>query len=147
MGVVAVNRRSSQNSERVRTAYLFVMEQQEESRWRVTRRVPLDAENFRSARWTTEVVDADGDGYDEVICAGSGAAHGRGERTSRFVLYVPRTQRTYSLEVTPGGDASNILRAIWSPNAQTHTAAPFRAALQQRALAVGLARRERQRSF
>lgn len=156
MGVVAVNRRLSQDRERVRTAYLFVMEQQEESHWRVTRRVSLDAENFRSTQWTTEVVDwttevvdADGDGYDEVICAGSGTARGRGERTRRFVLYVPRTQRTYSLEVTPDGGASNILRAVWSPNAQTHTAAPFRAALQQRALAVGLARRgaERQRSF
>ncbi|MGB8509671.1 MAG: hypothetical protein WCD76_14890, partial [Pyrinomonadaceae bacterium] len=62
----------------------------------------------------------------------------RGDRTRRrrYVLYVPRTRETYSLQLAPGADATNTLRATWSPNFKNKSAEAFRLALRRRAVAA-----------
>jgi serine/threonine protein kinase len=115
------------------TSHLFVMENHG-NRYRVTSRAPLDVPDFRGANWTAENRDIDGDGYDEVIYTGTNAkGHASGYR---LVLYVPRTRQTYSLRVENQPHDSKRLRATFSQNALTRTAAPYRAALQQRARAA-----------
>jgi serine/threonine protein kinase len=142
-GVVAINRRP-QRAGRTGAAYLFVMERGENARWSVTRRAPLDTEDFRGTEWTTEIIDADADGFDETLCAGRRMSDG----TRRFVLYVPQTRQSYTLEVAPDRNGrSNTLRAVWSANARTPEAAPFRAVLQARALTNEAERDNQQRSF
>jgi serine/threonine protein kinase len=113
------------------TTHLFMMERSGAS-FRVMGRASLDAADFRSATWSAESVDADGDGYEEVVCTGANPhAPARGYRV---VLYVPRTRETYTLRlVSDNTRGSKILRAIWSPNALSRRGAPYRAALQQRA--------------
>jgi len=115
------------------TSHLFVMESHGKS-YRVTSRAPLDVPDFRGANWTAENRDIDGDGYDELIYTGTNAKeHASGYR---LVVYVPRTRETYSLRVENQPHDSKRLRATFSPNALTRTAAPYRAALQQRARAA-----------
>jgi predicted Ser/Thr protein kinase len=115
------------------TSHLFVMESHGK-RYRVTSRAPLDVPDFRGANWTAENRDIDGDGYEEVIYTGTNAkGHASGYR---LVVYVPRTRQTYSLRVENQPHDSKRLRATFSPNALTRTAAPYRAALQQRARAA-----------
>jgi serine/threonine protein kinase len=115
------------------TSHLFVMESHGKS-YRVTSRAPLDVPDFRGANWTAENLDIDGDGYDEVIYKGTNAkGHASGYR---LVLYVPRTRQAYSLRVENQPHDSKRMRATFSPNALTRTAAPYRAALQQRARAA-----------
>jgi serine/threonine protein kinase len=115
------------------TSHLFVMESHGKS-YRVTSRAPLDVPDFRGANWTAENRDIDGDGFDEVIYTGTNAkGHASGYR---LVLYVPRTRQTYSLRVENQPHDSKRMRATFSPNALTRTAAPYRAALQQRARAA-----------
>jgi predicted Ser/Thr protein kinase len=116
---------------------LFIIERRgdraERGGFDVTARTPLDVEGFRGADWTEEVVDLDGDGYDEILCAG---ATPRDDETAsrRYVVYAPRTHETYSLHVAPDASHAHAMRATWSPNAMTGNAKLFRYALRQRAL-------------
>jgi predicted Ser/Thr protein kinase len=115
------------------TTHLFVMEPRG-GRYRVIARTPLDAHNFTGANWTTESRDIDGDGYDEVICTGTNA---KGHASDyRLVLYVPRTRRAYSMRVENDANGLKRRRATFSSNVWTQDAAPYRAALQQRARAA-----------
>ncbi|HEX8710204.1 MAG TPA: serine/threonine-protein kinase [Pyrinomonadaceae bacterium] len=116
---------------RAGTSHLFLMERSGQ-RYRVTGNAPLDVPEFRGANWTAESRDVDGDGRDEVICTGTKARdHAAGYR---LVLYVPRTRQSYTLQVENGLQrGAKMLRTIWSANALTRTAAPFRSALQQHA--------------
>ncbi|HEY1404948.1 MAG TPA: serine/threonine-protein kinase, partial [Pyrinomonadaceae bacterium] len=65
--------------------------------FRVAARAQLDKEGFRGAKWATDLVDADGDGYDEIICTGTDSRDDPFSR--RLVLYVPRTRQSYSMRV------------------------------------------------
>jgi hypothetical protein len=137
--VVKTDRRQNQaviairDERRQGTTHLFVMEPRG-GRYRVIARTPLDAHNFTGANWTTESRDIDGDGYDEVICTGTNA---KGHASDYgLVLYVPRTRRAYSMRVENDVNGSNRRRATFSPNVWTPDAAPYRAALQQRARAA-----------
>ena len=121
-----------QDERRKGATHLFVMEPRQ-GRYRVIARTPLDAHNFKGARWTTESLDIDGDGYDEVICTGTKARGHESDR--RMVLYVPRTRLAYSMRVENNWRGSKRPRATFSPNAWTREAAPYRAALEQRARA------------
>jgi serine/threonine protein kinase len=113
--------------------HLFVMEPRG-GRYRVIARAPLDAQNFTGANWTTESQDIDGDGYDEVICTGTNA---KGHALDhRMVLYVPRTRRAYSMRIENNWRGSKRPRATFSANVWTREAAPYRAALEQRARAA-----------
>jgi hypothetical protein len=116
------------------TTGLFVIERGgARGAYSVTTRVPLDVEGFRGADWTEEIVDLDGDGYDEVLCAGADPSDGAaGSR--RYVVYTPRQHETYSLHLAPDSTGAHALRATWSPNTQGRDAQLFRYALRQRAL-------------
>jgi tRNA A-37 threonylcarbamoyl transferase component Bud32 len=110
-------------------AHLFVMRLRGNT-FRVTGRAQLDTPRFRAARWTQETLDLDGDGHDELLCTGTPARPSDPSR--RYVLYVPRTGKTYSLTVSPAARGTNARPARWSANALTPAARPFRAAILQR---------------
>ena len=101
--------------------------------YRVAARVPLDKDDFSGAKWTADVLDADGDGYDEIICSGSDAAND--SFTRRHVIYVPRSRQSYAARAGLDSRESNALRLRWSTNAGGEKAQPFRQALRERALA------------
>ena len=121
------------------TTHFFVMEKRG-GKFRVARRGPLDAQGFHNAVWTAETIDADEDGYPEVLFVGSDSSDRR--YTRRLILYVPNDRRSYSMlltgEVTPRGTP----RIIWSANFATSDAAPYRTMLRQRARTLlGVAKR------
>jgi predicted Ser/Thr protein kinase len=119
---------------RAGTTHLFLMERSGAG-FRITGRAHLDTPDFRSASWNADSVDADGDGYEEVVCTGANPRNPA--RGYRLVLYVPRTHETYTLRLlADNARGSKILRAIWSPNALSRKGAAYRAALQQRARAL-----------
>jgi tRNA A-37 threonylcarbamoyl transferase component Bud32 len=101
--------------------------------FRVARTVELDKEDFSGAKWTTEAADADGDGYDEIVCTGFDARNDSFSR--RLVLYSPRADETYSMRVGADARQSGAVRLKWSNNAGAESARPFRRALRERALA------------
>lgn len=101
--------------------------------FRVAARATLDKEGFRGARWTTQVLDTDADGYDEIICTGTDSRDDPFSR--RLVLYVPRTRQSYSMRVGLDSRESKAIRVRWSSNAGGDKAKPYRAALRARALA------------
>ncbi|HLL15910.1 MAG TPA: serine/threonine-protein kinase [Pyrinomonadaceae bacterium] len=101
--------------------------------FRVAGHATLDKEGFRGAKWATTVADADGDGYDEIICTGTDSRDDPFSR--RLVLYVPRTRQSYSMRVGLDSRERQAIRVRWSSNAGGDTAKPYRAALRARALA------------
>jgi serine/threonine protein kinase len=119
---------------RTGTTRLLMMERNGAS-FRIMGRAPLDAGDFRSAMWSADSLDADGDGYEEVVCTGmSPRTPARGYR---LVLYVPRTRQTYTLRlVAEQARGAKVLRSTWSANSLSRKGAPYRAALQQRARAL-----------
>jgi hypothetical protein len=100
--------------------------------FRVAARAQLDKEGFRGAKWATTVIDADGDGYDEIICTGTDSRDDPFSR--RLVLYVPRTRQSYSMRVGLDSRERQAIRVRWSSNAGGDHAKPYRAALRARAL-------------
>jgi serine/threonine-protein kinase len=116
------------------TSHLFLMETRGAlGGFRVAARATLDKEGFRGAKWTTEVLDADADGYDEIICTGTDSRDDPFSR--RLVIYVPRTRQSYSMRVGLDSRESKAIRVRWSSNAGGDKAKPYRAALRARALA------------
>jgi tRNA A-37 threonylcarbamoyl transferase component Bud32 len=101
--------------------------------FRAAGRVTLDKEDFSGAKWTTEAVDSDGDGYDEIVCTGFDAANDSFSR--RLVLYAPRERESFSMRVGADGRESKALRVKWSSNAGGERARLFRKTLRERALA------------
>ncbi len=89
----------------------FVIEKRGEV-FRVSIRGWLDTKEFRKADWSAETVDADGDGYDEVLFTGTGAS-GRTSRY-RYVLYVPKNRKTYVLEFERKRNGGKLLKVAWS---------------------------------
>jgi hypothetical protein len=100
--------------------------------FRVARTVVLDKEDFNGAKWTTETVDADGDGYDEIVCTGFDARNDSFSR--RLVIYSPRANESYAMRVGADNRESGAVRLKWSTNAGAEGAKPFRRALRERAL-------------
>jgi len=120
---------------RAGTSRLFVMERRGVSGYHAVARTPLDAAGFRGATWTTETLDADADGYTELLYTGTNAAH-NSAKNCRLLLYVPRTRQTYALRLEADARKSRVWRVTWSPNATTRLAAAYRAALQRKARAM-----------
>ncbi|PYS73158.1 MAG: hypothetical protein DMF69_05625 [Acidobacteria bacterium] len=109
----------------------FLVIQKRADKYRVTKQGPLDTKDFKSAIWTSEVVDADEDSYQEVLFSGRDAPESRNYR--RFTLYVPNDIRTYSMMTTGETTAKGTPRIIWSVNAAGTEAAAYRTALRQKA--------------
>ncbi len=123
--IVAVN-----NERKAGKTNFFVLEKRN-NRFRVTAQGPLDTEGFRRALWSTELVDADEDGYSEVMFSGRESIESRHKR--RLILFVPNENRTYSMlmsgEATPNGTP----KITWGQNAAGTNAAAYRTALRQKA--------------
>ena len=112
----------------------FFMLEKRNNKYKVTAEGALDTEGFRRATWSSELVDADEDGYPEVIFSGKESDESRTMR--RLILYVPNENRTYSMlmngETTPRGTP----RITWLSNATGTNAAAYRTALRQKAKAI-----------
>jgi serine/threonine protein kinase len=123
---------------KVGTTHFFVMEKRR-GRYRIAERGPLDSEGFRHAIWNAETVDADGDGYPEVLFSGSNSSDRREQR--KLTIYVPNERRSYSALLTGDFTSSGVPRIIWSANAGSADAAPYRTILRQKArMLLGVAR-------
>ena len=111
----------------------FVLEKRN-NKYRVTAEGPLDTEGFRRATWSSELVDADEDGYPEVIFSGRDSDGSRTQR--RMTLYVPNENRTYSMLMNGDTTPRGTPRITWLSNAAGTNAAAYRTALRQKARAI-----------
>ncbi|HET9712098.1 MAG TPA: serine/threonine-protein kinase [Pyrinomonadaceae bacterium] len=125
--VVINNQRKSGNTN-------FLVVQKRNGNFRVTTRGRLDTEGFKHASWSSELVDADEDGYPELLFSGKDSSEGRNLR--RMVLYVPNDRRTYSMEMNGETSSRGAPRILWLSNAATTEAAPYRIALRQKARSI-----------
>jgi serine/threonine protein kinase len=125
--IVAVN-----NQPRAGKTNFFILEKRG-NKYRVSSQGKLDIEGFRRATWTSELVDADEDGYQEVIFTGKDTQN-RSKR--HVVLHVPNDKRTYSMLLTGEVTARGTPRIIWLANAAGTDAAAYRTALRKKARAL-----------
>ena len=125
--IVAINnqRKSGKTS--------FVALEKRGGKFRLSSRGPLDIGDFRHATWISELVDADGDGYEEVLFIGKESPE---SRRRQLVLFVPNYRRTYSMLLTGETTASGTPRIMWLSNAAGADAAAYRTALRQKAKAL-----------
>lgn len=108
--------------------HMFAVERvNAESPWEISARTALDSADFHGASWIFEPLDADGDGFEEVIYKGV-TADGL---THKFLIYVPRTRQSYWLQVAT--DAAGKKSSTLSENAKVPNGAPFRKALEKEA--------------
>jgi serine/threonine protein kinase len=66
-----------------------------EDEGRGVKRIRLGDTTWRTAHWRVSFTDVDGDGEYEVLCTGER----KDGRARRYVLYVPRKRRAFSLQV------------------------------------------------
>jgi hypothetical protein len=125
--VVINNQRRSGNTN-------FLVLQKRNGNFRITTRGRLDTEGFKHASWSSELVDADEDGYPELLFSGKDSSESKNLR--RLVLFVPNDRRTYSMEMNGETSPRGAPRILWLSNAATTEAAPYRIALRQKARAI-----------
>jgi serine/threonine protein kinase len=119
------------NNQRKAGTTNFLVLQRRDSKFRVTVQGKLDTEGFSHASWSSELVDADEDGYAELLFTGKGSSESRTLR--RMVLFVPNDKRTYSMQMTGETTPRGTPRIQWLANAAGTDAAPYRIALRQKA--------------
>ena len=119
------------NNQRKAGTTNFLVLQRRDSKFRVTVQGKLDTEGFSHASWISELVDADEDGYAELLFTGKGSSESRTLR--RMVLFVPNDKRTYSMQMTGETTPRGTPRIQWLANAAGTDAAPYRTALRQKA--------------
>ena len=76
----------------------FMVLQRRDSKYRVTVQGKLDTEGFSHASWNSELVDADEDGYPELLFSGKDSSENR--KLRRMIIFVPNDKRTYSMQMT-----------------------------------------------
>lgn len=114
----------------------FMLLEKRNGKYRVSSQQPLDGKGFRHANWSAELVDADEDGFQELLFSGKDSSESRSLR--RLVLFVPNDRRTYSMQMTGETTAQGTPRIQWLANAAGTDAAAYRTALRQKArLIVG----------
>lgn len=112
----------------------FMVLQRRDSKYRVTVQGKLDTEGFSHAIWGSELVDADGDGYPELLFSGKDSSENR--KLRRMIIFVPNDKRTYSMQWTGETTPRGTPRIQWLANAAGTDAAPYRTALRQKARAL-----------
>ena len=122
------------NNQRKAGTTSFVLLQKRDGRYRLSAQGKLDTEGFSHASWSAELVDADEDGYQELLFSGKDSTEQRAIR--RFVLFVPNDKRTYSMQMTGETTARGTPRIQWFPNATSTDAAAYRTLLRQKARAI-----------
>lgn len=122
------------NNQRKAGTTNFLLLQKRDGKYRLSAQGRLDAEGFSHAQWGAELVDADEDGYQELLFNGKDSAESRNLR--RLILFVPNDKKTYSMQMTGETTARGTPRIQWSSNAAGTDAAPYRTALRQKARAI-----------
>jgi serine/threonine protein kinase len=112
----------------------FLLLEKRNGKYRVSSRQPLDGKGFRHASWSAELVDADEDGFQELLFSGKDSSEARNLR--RIVLFVPNDKRTYSMQMTGETTANGTPKIQWLSNAAGTEAAVYRTALRQKARAI-----------
>ena len=125
--VVVNNQRKSGNTN-------FLVLQKRDGKFRLTAQGRLDMVGFKHASWSSELVDADEDGYPELLFSGKDSSEARNLR--RLVLFVPNDKRTYSMQMTGETSPRGAPRIQWLSNAAGTDAAVYRTALRQKARAI-----------
>jgi len=123
--IVAIN-----NQRKAGTTNYLVLQKQN-GRFRLSAQGRLDAKGFSHASWSSEIVDADEDGFEELLFTGKDPSESRNLR--RVVLFVPNDERTYSMQITGETTPRGAPRIQWLSNAAGSDAAPYRTALRQKA--------------
>jgi serine/threonine protein kinase len=122
------------NNQRKAGTSSFVLLQKRDGKYRLSAQGKLDAEGFSHASWSAELVDADEDGYQELLFSGKDSTEQRGVR--RFILFVPTDKHTYSMQMTGETTARGTPRIQWLSNATSTDAAPYRTLLRQKARSI-----------
>jgi predicted Ser/Thr protein kinase len=122
------------NSQRKAGTTNFLLLQKRDGKFRQTGQGKLDAQGFTHASWSAELVDADEDGYQELLFSGKDPAENRNLR--RLVLFVPNDRRTYSAQMSGETTQRGTPRIEWLSNAAGTDAAAYRTALRQKARAI-----------
>jgi len=123
--IVAVN-----NQRKVGTTN-FMLLQKRDGKFRLSAQGRLDTVGFSHANWNAELVDADEDGYPELLFSGKDPTESRNLR--RLILFVPNDKRTYSMQMTGESTPRGTPRIQWLSNAAGTDAAVYRTALRQKA--------------
>ena len=122
------------NNQRKAGTTNFMVLQRRDNKFRLTVQGKLDTEGFNHANWNSELVDADEDGYPELLFSGKDSSENRTRR--RMVLFVPNDKRTYSMQMTGETTPHGTPRIQWLSNAAGTDAAPYRMALRKKAKAL-----------
>jgi serine/threonine protein kinase len=122
------------NSQRKAGTTNFLLLQKRDGKFRQTAQGKLDGQGFTHASWSAELVDADEDGYQELLFSGKDSTENRSLR--RLILFVPNDRRTYSMQMTGETTPRGTPRIQWLSNAAGTDAAVYRTALRQKARAI-----------
>ena len=122
------------NSQRKSGTTNFLLLQKRDGKFRLGAQGRLDTEGFSHANWSSEIVDADEDGYEELLFTGKDSREGRNLR--RLILFVPNDKRTYSMQMTGETTPRGTPRIQWLSNAAGADAAVYRTALRQKARTI-----------
>ena len=122
------------NNQRKAGTTNFLVLQKRNGKYRLSAQGRLDTQGFSHANWSTEVVDADEDGYQELLFVGKDSTENRTLR--RLILFVPNDNRTYSAQMTGETTPRGTPRIQWLSNAAGTDAAAYRIALRQKARAI-----------
>ncbi len=119
------------NSQRRAGKTSFMVLQKRNGKYRLSSQGRLDTDGFSHASWSTELIDADEDGYEELLFSGKDSSESRNLR--RLVLFVPNDKRTYSMQMTGETTSRGTPQIQWLSNATGTDAAAYRTALRQKA--------------
>ena len=122
------------NNQRKAGTSSFVLLEKRNGKYRISAQGRLDSEGFSHASWGAELVDADKDGYHELLFSGKDPSEDRDLK--RLILFVPNERRTYSMQMTGETTARGTPRIQWLANATGTDAAAYRTALRQKARAI-----------
>jgi len=122
------------NNQRKAGTTNFLVLQKRDGKYRLSSQGRLDTQNFSHANWSAEVVDADEDGYSELLFVGKDSSESR--NLKRLILFVPNDNRTYSAQMTGETTPRGTPRIQWLSNATGTDAAAYRTALRQKARAI-----------
>jgi hypothetical protein len=119
------------NNQRKAGTTNYMLLQKRDGKFRISAQGRLDSEGFSHANWNAELVDADEDGYQELLFTGKDSSESRNLR--RLILFVPNDKRTYSAQMTGETTPRGTPRIQWLSNAAGTDAAVYRTALRQKA--------------
>jgi predicted Ser/Thr protein kinase len=119
------------NNQRKAGTTSFMLLQRRDGKYRLSAQGKLDTDGFSHANWGAELVDADEDGYPELLFSGKGSSEN--PTLKRLILFVPNDKRTYSMQMTGETTPRGTPRIQWLANAAGADAAAYRTTLRQKA--------------